>query len=169
MTVVERLNRAFPWGVESGVRWAVLTLGCGVGLVGVWWEIAGRGVFSTQVGWLTAGIAVLMLTLYAHASLVIRGRRAVGERRAGLIDDGLASLVPLMVGETAGIDEFASGGMPVTDVVVVEGVGMFHVAGCQMTAGRAVSVLPRGTAIAGGLDPCGICALATSSASSAGR
>lgn len=157
MTLGERFQRVFPWGVEAGVRSVVMTVGCGVGLIVVWWGVAGRGVLADQVGWLTAGIAVLVVSLYALASVVIRGRRAVGERRARLISDGLLDLVPLLADRPEALDDFASAGVAVSDVVILVGVGLFHQAGCPMVAGRDVNVMSRSEAVAGGLEACGIC------------
>jgi len=118
--------------------------------------VGDRGVFSTQVGWLTAGIAILMVSLYCHVSLVIRGRRAIGERRAAMVSDGLADLVPSLVGQPA-TEMPAEDGQAVSGVVVVEGLDLFHEPGCAMTAGRDVMVISRGEAVAQGLNGCGIC------------
>jgi hypothetical protein len=145
-----------------------MTVGCGAGLIVVWWGVAGRGVFADQVGWLTAGIAVLMVSLYVLASVVIRGRRAVGDRRARLISDGLLDLVPLLADRSEALDDLASEGLPVSDVVVLAGVGMFHEAGCPMVAGRKVIVMSRSEAVGGGLEGCGICDQVATAASPGG-
>jgi hypothetical protein len=145
------LERFFPWGVAAAVRLVLLVLVCGVGLVVVWFGVSGRGVFDTQVGWMTAGVVVLMVELYALASLVVRGRRAVGDRRSRLISDAVADVLPRLA--VAGPTEVADG-----DVVVVAGLDLFHRAECPMVAERRVERVSESEAARRGLRCCGICA-----------
>jgi hypothetical protein len=164
----DRWSRAFPWGVEAGVRSAVLTLGCGIGLIVVWWGAADRGVFSAQVGWLTAGVAVLMVSLYGHASLVIRARRAIGERRAALISDAVVTLLPNLPAKP--VPESAAGnGSAQSGVIVVTGFNLFHEPGCAMAAGRDTEELSKSQALSAGLSACGICARRSVDAPTGGR
>jgi hypothetical protein len=157
MTHDDRRPPMIPWGTEALARWAVWTVGCGVGLIVVWWEVAGRGVFSAQVGWLSAGIGALMVSLYGHMSLVVRGRRAVGERRSSLISDGVIELLPAF--ESVAVRERSEHSKQSihTVVVVVNGSALYHDPSCPMTTGREVSAMMRAESVAVGLDGCGIC------------
>jgi hypothetical protein len=150
----------FPWGAESGVRSTLLTAACGVGLVLTWLGVSNRAVFENQIPWLSAGIVILMVSMYAHASLIIRARRVMGVRRARMIGDALLDLYVLnhgaevMNGSPRGsvdnIDE-------IERVVIVEGRSMFHSTGCPMTSGRSITSIARRTAEGQGSEACEIC------------
>jgi hypothetical protein len=107
------------------------------------------------VGWLTAGIAVLMVSLYGHVSLVVRARRAIGEYRAALIDDSVLDLLPLLAGVAT--PDTASRHVVRELGVVVKGFDLYHEQGCAMTAGREIVIVSRSEAADSGLVSCGIC------------
>ncbi len=146
------LERFFPWGPAAAVRLMSLALACGAGLIVVWFGVSGRGVFGTQVGWVAAGVVVLVVQLYALASLVVRGRRAVGSRRLGLISDAIAEVLPRLA--AVGPTELSGGEV----VVVVAGLDLSHRPGCPMVADRRVERLSVPEAAGRGLGRCGICA-----------
>jgi hypothetical protein len=156
MSLGDQLHKAIPWGVESGVRSLVATGLCGVGLIAVWWGVAGEGVFARQVGWLSAGIAILMVSLYAHVSSITVGRRAVGKRRAELLDNALVDVLPLMSGRQPRPPRVGTAVCD-SEVALVEGLTLIHAPGCPMTAGRRLVKMTDIEAAARGLNTCGIC------------
>ena len=148
--LVGGVERHFPWGPAAAVRLVGLALACGIGLVVVWFAVSGRGLFDTQVGWLGAGVVVLIVELYALASLVVRGRRAVGERRLSLISDAVAEVLPRLA--AAGPAVAVDGG-----VVVVAGLDLLHRPDCPMVSGRRVERVSASEAAGSGFGRCGIC------------
>ena len=156
--MMDRLRLAFPWGIESGVRSILLTLASGFGLIITWYGVSGRGVFQDQIPWLSAGIVILMVSLFGQGTLIVRGRRALGERRSQLLADSLASVEIAPRAMTGGsLDTRSFAISDIERVVVVDGLNLFHRAGCPMLSGRATTTLTRHAARAAGLDPCGIC------------
>jgi hypothetical protein len=154
MTESGQLERVFPWGVEAGVRTVVLTAGCGLGLGAAWWEVAGQGVFSRQIGWLTAGVMLLMVSLYALTSLVVRGRRAIGVRRSELLNDGILGVLATL---SISAPTLVRVEPDRTDVLVAKGLGLFHRPECPMVASREIERMSRLDAETDGLARCGIC------------
>jgi hypothetical protein len=118
-----------------------------------WYGVAGKGVFDDQVGWLTAGVAILLVTLYSLSSLVIRGRRAVGERRSRLIADEIGDILPRLSASSQNREAVLEG----DDVAVVAGLSLYHLPDCPMVVGRGYRRLPVGSAVQQGIEPCGIC------------
>jgi hypothetical protein len=161
----ERLRSYFPWGIDSGIRSSLLTLACGIGLIVTWYGVSGEGVFQDQIPWLSAGIVILMVSLYGQATLILRGRRAIGERRGRLICDSLLTLEPVLA--TGGASRtLSTSTAPTTStstvadierVVIVDGLTLFHAPDCPMITGRDVRVVTKHAAGTAGLEPCGIC------------
>jgi hypothetical protein len=154
MTRTGPLYRAFPWGIESGIRSTVLTIACSIGLVLTWLGVADRGVVANQVPWLSAGIAIEMLALYAQVSLVFRARRTIGDRRVRLLSNTLLHVEVKLTDASTPISgpEVAEA----SRVLVVGAPGMYHDPACPMTFGKPTSVMSRGEDQDGSV-PCGIC------------
>lgn len=154
MGLDEFLRRRFPWGPADGARSLVLATACGIGLIVVWYQVAGRGVFGDQIGWMTAGAVILLVALYALASLIVRGRRAVGERLALMIPDpvghlGARSQPAAQLRKQAGPDG--------SEVAVVDGRDLYHRPDCPMLQGRNHVMLSATSALAQGIQPCALC------------
>jgi hypothetical protein len=139
------------------VRAVGMTIGCGIGLIVVWWGTAGQGVFARQVGWLTAGVAILIGSLYVHVSAISRARRAIGDRRELLLSNTLLDVQLSPIGSIRSNGWHLKDRTTESDVRVVAGLDMFHAPGCVMTDGREISNVSSHSAIEMGLEPCGIC------------
>jgi hypothetical protein len=152
----DRLERLFPWGLDIGVSSMLWTVASGIGLIVSWAQVADQGVFSRQVGWLAVGVLMLMVSLYGHAALVTRARRRIGARRASLISESIADLLPRLVERGSSDSE-----LPRRDadsaVQVVDGLELFHIPGCAMTSGRTVTRWSKAEAVRAGFESCGIC------------
>jgi hypothetical protein len=153
-----RFDAVFPWGPQAGLKAAGWTGACLVGLLVAWYEIAGKGVFNDQVGWLSLAIGAVVVELYALSALILRGRRALGERRATLIGDEIAGLLGRAVRPAAAASVAPNGSAAgAGQVVVVPGSTLFHRADCPMTAGREGRPLGLADAVRSGATPCGVC------------
>jgi hypothetical protein len=160
MNLNDRLLKAFPWGIESGIRSTMLTLGCAIGLIIIWFGVHGHPVFDHQLPWLAAGIVILLFSMYSHVSLIIRARRAIGERRARLFSDALVGRDPILGGPDLTPDilaSFASEAAGADRVLVGGGLGMYHSPNCPMASGRSLTLVAPSEARSRGLEACGIC------------
>jgi hypothetical protein len=160
MSLADWLTSVSPWGRDSGIRWVLLTPACAVAMFVAWFGVSGRGILPTQIGWLTAGIVTLMVALYVQASLVIRGRRAVGERRYRLISDAVLDIEAGVVphGLAHGRDRAAAPRQTEpARVLTVAGLNLYHRPECPMVDGRHGTLLLKSVADDRGMQPCGIC------------
>jgi hypothetical protein len=158
MTLTDRLRTAFPWGVETGIRATVLTLVSGIGLIVIWSEMSGGTNVNRELTWLTVGIGAVLVGMYAQVTLVVRARRAIGERRESLIrgsvsDVGIGSLAT--TNRRADPDSGADAQTP--HVAVGQGLVLYHLPGCLMVSTRDYSLIPLEQAKFSGREACGIC------------
>lgn len=153
------LERRVPWAPEDGLRALAISGVCAAALAIVWVGASGEAIFNKDTGWLTAGVAILLVQLYGLASFVTRGRRAIGLRRSRLLPDALAGEV-ILSSSSAWLSSSSEGGSSDArngGVVVVPGIDLFHMDGCPMTAGRATVRQAPAKAQGSGLRPCNIC------------
>ncbi|GAA5108238.1 hypothetical protein [Haloechinothrix salitolerans] len=113
-------------------------------LIGAWFGASGSGSVSQQMGWLNLGVAGVTVFAAGNALWLLRGRRAVGERRA--------SLVWLDTDE----DEQAAPSRAVatesSHLVCIPGAARVHRADCPLVADKHVE-----PADMAGCRPCGVC------------
>jgi hypothetical protein len=135
------------------MRWA-LAVGVG-GLVVVvsWYVCSGDASFSKQVGPADAALGGLVLAGLGNAMWLLRGRRALGERRRALLPDVAAAAEPVgRVTRVSGVEA-----RPDELLVAGEGMVLFHRPDCALATGRAWRTMTRAEHENAGRHPCGVC------------
>jgi hypothetical protein len=148
------------WRVEDLLRWAITVGLGGVAVAVAWYVCAGESTFSQQIGPADAAVAGLLLAGIGNAAWLLKGRRAIGERRRLLlpdvtVDPGVRRVVavPVRVDDPwpSSVDDTA---LPVAG----EGMERFHRPGCALTRGRSGFVeMTRHEHERAGRRPCGVC------------
>lgn len=149
------------WKVDDLIRW-LLVVGVGAVAVGVSWYIcAGDATFSQQIGPADAAIGGVLLAGLGNATWLLRGRRALGERRRALLADVIGADEPATVtrvsGRPAVHEAFAA---PDTGALFVAGEGLerFHRADCSLATGRqGWLAMTRSDHERAGRRPCDVC------------
>ena len=138
-----------PWSPADRLAWAV-SVAVGAVLCAIsWWGASGEARFDDQVGWATLALTGLLVASAAQVGWLLRGRRAVGDRRSRLI-----------VATTAGSIEFEAIAVPrPTAPLVVCGPAQrrYHRPGCPLAAGRNWPAADRASLEPAGKAPCGVC------------
>lgn len=129
--------QSVPW-VLSDIR-TLFLLGAG-GLLAIgasWWGASGTAGLETQVTWTIVSILGVVALGVGNFFWLLAGRRAVGVRRAEVLEE---------VGAHLGLDVAPDSGAPddtvvtaATAYVVVPGTDRFHLAECLLVAGKAVT------------------------------
>jgi hypothetical protein len=150
------------WRAEDLLRWGI-TVGIGGIVIAVAWYIcAGDATFSQQVGPADAAVAGLLVAGVGNATWLLKGRRALGERRRSLLPD----LPPREAASTEVADEAAPSRTTdetpaVTEpglLVAGEGMQRYHRADCALAAGRTEwTAASRVEHESAGRRPCGVC------------
>jgi hypothetical protein len=156
------------WRPEDLLRWGA-AVGLGSIVVAVAWYIcAGEVSFSSQVGPTDAAVAGLLVAGIGNVGWLLKGRRALGERRSALLPDvrvldtvdqgargshrpseEVAQTDPRGLDLALGDMELCVGG---------EGMERFHRPECALTTGRHDwKAMSRGEHEAAGRSPCGVC------------
>lgn len=73
------------WQDGDIVMVSITALVAVIGIVGAWFGATGAGSMAAQAGWLNLGVASLAVYAVGVCLWLLRGRRAVGERRVALI------------------------------------------------------------------------------------
>jgi hypothetical protein len=151
------------WSAEDLIR-LVLAVGTGgIVLVVSWYVCSGDASFNLQFGPLDVAVAGLVVAGLGNVMWLLRGRRAVGERRRALLPDPVIAAVIGSVGETrrrltgSGVDEIRSAGVEQELLVAGEGLVRFHRSGCALAAGRTWTISTRQEHEDAGRLPCGVC------------
>jgi hypothetical protein len=133
-----------PWGL-SDARTSFFTTAGGLGAVLLaWWGASGTGQLDRQTGWTVAGIVGIIVLGMGNAFWLLAGRRAVGARRARVLD----MLESLGAGRPVGA-------APSAAFVAVAGSNRYHVESCLLVRGKAVrAVRPSAR---GRRRPCEMC------------
>lgn len=141
------------WRAEDLLRWAV-AVGLGGVVVAVsWYVCAGEVSFSQQVGPTDVAVAGLLVAGIGNVGWLLKGRRALGERRRALLPDvPLANRDQLdvvrIVPRPADLDLYVGG----------DGMERFHRPECMLTSGRHDwKGMSRAEHQAAGRQPCGVC------------
>jgi hypothetical protein len=135
-----------PWSAEDLLRWAVLAVAGAAIAVAGWWEASGKVRFDGQVPFANVALVGLVIGAYAQLAWLLRGWRAVAERKAIL----LSHPVP-------GDDLEATGGGSPERIVAVRGLSRYHRSDCPMAVARPVVAASKATHETEGRQPCGIC------------
>jgi hypothetical protein len=142
------------WAAEDFIR-LVLALGVGGIVVGVAWYIcSGDASFNQQIGPLDAAVGGLIFAGGGNVMWLLRGRRALGERRRALMPDPEAAIlvvVPDRQVSTAGLAD------PSDLLLAGDGLVRFHRATCPLASGRSWTPMTRGEHEGLGRQPCGVC------------
>jgi hypothetical protein len=147
----------------AGTGWTktefkVLQLGVALGAVALvvgWWGASRTTCWSDQMFWVAVSAVALMVLGVVAAEWTLRGMRSVHERSRMV-----ARRVERMERAYPGsVSALGLQGL-VTDpgrLVSASGMSRFHLASCQLVAGKQVSGIPVQSTPTSGLDPCGIC------------
>src|SRR5580698_7249234 len=134
-------NRRLLWGPDDLLRWA-FAIFAGAIVIGVAWYVgAGDLSLKQQIGPTDAAVAGLLLSGLGNATWLLRGRRAVGERRRSLLPDPVAQVqrVRLLRGTASEpVAQTEPAHSPILgDPVFLAGPNMerFHHPNCALAAG----------------------------------
>jgi len=129
-----------PWSLaDARTTFFTAVGGLGTVLIG-WWGASGTGRASHQTGWMAAAVVGVLILGMGNALWLLAGRRAVGSRRAQLLDR--LEAVPAEAEVDASSD---------ATLVAVPGTARRHRATCPLVRGKRT--------VAGGEDlrPCEMC------------
>jgi hypothetical protein len=153
--VTTSVPRLTLWRVEDLLRWAI-TVGIGGIVVAVCWYVcAGDASFGQQIGPANVAVAGLLVAGVGNATWLLKGRRALGERRRALLPDFTAPVTRRRISEAP-----AEADAPAHLEVYMAGDGMerYHRAGCPLAAGRVGwTTMTREQHEDAGRVPCGVC------------
>jgi len=108
------------------------------------WVTASVGVgfaktANGEIAWANLGVVGLIIFGTANSFWLLRGRRAIGARRASLV-----RLVPVPAGARAIVDELPTEAAQATEGMVrVSGGRLLHEAVCPLVAGKTVERIDR--------------------------
>jgi hypothetical protein len=118
-----------------------------------WYLASGEIKYSRQIGPANLAVAGLLVAGAGHVAYLMRGRRAVGERRRRLLGDptlapaGRAAATPAALHLDGAASETTAG----------DGMMRYHRKGCPLAAGRNWAVRSAEEQEAAGRIPCGAC------------
>jgi hypothetical protein len=145
------------WGAEDLIRWVLGVGAGGIVIVVAWYVCSGDATLNRQIGPLDAAVAGLVFAGLGNVMWLLRGRRALGERRRALLPD----LVPRdgAIGHSADAHVGGAGSAGVEGDLLVGGEGMmrFHRPDCPLAVGRSWAVVTRQLHEEAGRLPCGVC------------
>ena len=156
-------QRATLWSAEDLLRWALVTGLGGIVIAVSWYVCAGDASFNRQIGPLDAAVAGAVVSGLGNAVWLLRGRRALGERRRALLADPLVAIDTGDPGAVRRVSTPAGTGTvsPVTSeaelLVAGEGLLRFHRPDCILASGRAWTSATREQHEDTGRLPCGVC------------
>jgi hypothetical protein len=145
------------WSAEDVTRGVLALAAGGIIIVVSWYVCSGDANFNHQIGPLDAAVGGMVLVGLGNVMWLLRGRRAVGERRRVLLSDpvtassgsvGTVRNVSDLSANDADADEFFLAG---------KGLLYFHRPECTLAAGRTWSGATRAVHEEQGRRPCGVC------------
>lgn len=139
------------WADGDIVMVSLTALVGGIAIVAAWFGAGGTATPSQQGFWLQLAIGGFAVSAAGLSLWLLRGRRAVGERRVALVSLDPGSEPPVAEQPGRGARGVSASTAPLG---LVRAAGMTHVhhAGCPLMAGK--------TALSAGLgegEPCGVC------------
>ena len=153
-------TRPAPWGADDLVRWLVL-VGAGAVVVAVsWYLAAGDSSLNQQIGPTDAAIGGVVLAGLSNVGWLLRGRRAIGERRRRLLPEMAVPEQVRVIGRSTPSEEplHAAVGTPEAIYLGGEGLERFHRHDCPLAVGRSEwMAATRQAHEQAGRRPCGMC------------
>lgn len=136
------------WSPDALARWGVTLFASTVLLVGSWYAVSGTARYGDQVLGAAVGGGAVLLAAAAGASLVLKGRRAVGLRRVALLGEPPAPSASTSLVTT-----------PAADTVLVGSDARlrYHRSDCPMVRGKGFPSGTRAQHESKGRLPCGVC------------
>ena len=158
-------QRGALWSAEDLLRWALATGVGGIVIAVSWYVGAGDASFNRQIGPLDAAVAGVVVSGLGNAVWLLRGRRALGERRRALLadpvvavdTDGPGAVRRVSSSAGAGPAGAASSDAAAEALVAGEGLLRFHRPDCVLAAGRDWTGATREQHEDAGRSPCGVC------------
>lgn len=123
-----------------------------IAIASAWFGAARADSVAAQAAWLQLGVAGFAVFAAGACLWLLRGRRAVGERRSGLIslDDRLVDTIPAE-SPAAGTRD-GPGSTASYELVRSVGMTRVHLPECPLVAGKRVEPANLGDG-----QPCGVC------------
>jgi hypothetical protein len=145
------------WGSEDFIRWILGVGAGGIVIVVSWYVGSGDASFSRQIGPLDAAVAGLVFAGLGNVMWLLRGRRALGERRRALLPDVAAIAEATERAAEGGVRGAGSTTSEGDLFVGGEGLVRFHRPDCPLAVGRSWAAFPRQEHEGAGRSPCGVC------------
>lgn len=147
--MADTVRQPSPWVAEDLLRAGGTIL---VGLaasVTACYLAGGEDALAEQVRWANLSVAGFVVGSYGMVGWLLRGRRAVGQRRIALLGDARRSVVvgPVASWALEGSTVFVAG----------EGRDRYHRAECPFAAGRGWATASPAEHEAAGRRPCQVC------------
>ncbi|WP_034269056.1 hypothetical protein [Haloechinothrix halophila] len=141
-----RLRQTGPWRDADLISVFLTALIGVVMIVAAWFGAAGAASLTQQAAWATLAVGGLVVSGIGLSLWLLRLRRAIGQRRVGLI-----SLDPPAAAEPAPqpMPRHDTASLP---LVRAEGMRKVHDPGCPLVAGKDVT-----PAAFGDGEPCAVC------------
>jgi len=137
----------WAWRDTDVVMVAVTTVLGFSGIAGAWFGADGASSLAQQAMWLNVAVAAFAVSGVGLCLWLMRGRRAVGERRAGLV-----SLDPVDDEPPAAPARVRRGGTGELTLVRATGMRRVHDPSCPLVEGKHVE-----PATLGDGEPCAVC------------
>lgn len=141
-----------PWTADDLLRF-LATSGIGAALSAVaWYQANDEVALADQVQWANLAVGGFVLASYGMLGWLLRGRRAVGQRRVGLLGEpARAAGAPVEI--PAATSTASAGGA----LVAGRERRYYHAAGCPLAADRGWTKATRSAHEKAGRQPCGVC------------
>jgi hypothetical protein len=145
------------WSAEDFIRWALGVGAGGIVIVVAWYVCSGDATFGRQIGPVDVAVGGVVFAGLGNVMWLLRGRRALGERRRALLPDMAA--IGEATGPSAEADVGAAGSAGVETDLFLGGEGMvrFHRPDCTLAVGRSWAASTRQVHEEAGRLPCGVC------------
>jgi hypothetical protein len=142
------------WRPEDVLRWSGLAAVGAVMTVTGWYLSAGEVSYRHQTGAIDLAISGCVVAAAAHVVWLMRGRRAIGERRRRVLGEPVSA--PLA---TSVFAQWPYEGRRPRSAVIVGGDGLrhFHRSDCPLAADRSWPSRPVADQEAAGRTACGVC------------
>jgi hypothetical protein len=144
---------ALPWPISELLRVYIVNAVALVALLVTWWVASGTVRNGWQVGALAAAVAAVVVSGCANAIWVLIGRRSVSSRRAEL-SRSIADVVSMLGQHQLGSREQSA---PTARFVTLDGARRYHLADCDLVAGKPTIEWSLEDPKAARREPCGVC------------